>query len=318
MPTHRLIANQKSSGERLDASLTRLQPLRESHGDWSRNAYATLIRDGLVLVNGTPSSPRYVLKSGDRIEVSSPLPREKPPLPTASPHVLFENDAFLAIDKPAGLPVHGAPGIRSATLTDWLVETYPGIRDAGEDPDRPGIVHRLDKDTSGVMVIAKTPTAASALKSLFRSRQVEKTYLALVAGRLKEPSGNISAPLGRSAVSGKFRIARKGPVSGPIREAETAYRLIEQFPGCALVELRPKTGRTHQIRVHLSHLGHPIAGDRLYRQKISDQAFPEQLGRQLLHASRLAFVLDGVPYVFEAPLPPDFKDFLGKCRVKNR
>ncbi len=316
MSSRRLIANQQCSGERLDACLARLQPLQTTHGRLSRGAYAALIEAGRVLLNGRPASPRVVLKAGDRLEVGEPLPDGRPPLPDAlTPRVLFEDEGLIAVDKPAGLPVHRAPGVRTATLADWLAETRPAIRGIGEDPSRPGIVHRLDKDTSGVMVVAKTADTYWKLKALFHSREIAKTYLALVAGTPKDDAGVITAPLSRSPVSGRLTALRPGQAAaGRLREAETAYAVLERFPEGALLEVRPRTGRTHQIRVHLASIGHPIAGDRLYRQKISSQAFPETPPRHLLHAAELTFTLDGTPYAFEAPLPADFSAFLARIR----
>ncbi|MDO8600515.1 MAG: RNA pseudouridine synthase, partial [bacterium] len=191
------------------------------------------------------------------------------------PEIIYTHDDFFVINKPPGISVHGGKNISGPTLTDWLIKQFPEIQKVGDDPiTRPGLVHRLDKDTSGVMVIARTQHAFEYLKHLFKNRRIEKTYLALVSGHIAKKRGVINLKIGRlikkpalrgtenplDFARGKQRIKNE-------REARTEYRVLEYFPDFTLVEATPKTGRTHQIRVHFLALGHPIAGDRLYGKK---------------------------------------------------
>lgn len=253
--------------------------------------------------------------------------------------MIFENDDFAVINKPAGLMVHAvrrkeegnkgrrkgegkkrkqerekkeneekASGIfrrREPTLTDWIVKRWPAIGAVGDDPVlRPGIVHRLDKDTSGVMVVAKTQASFAALKSLFQSREMKKTYVALVNGIPKESEGIIDRPIGIRNGTLKRSVHAKTMA----KEAITEYRVRERFPGCALLEVYPKTGRTHQIRVHLASIGHPIVGDRLYGRLHSGDIAVPPAPRLMLHAKALEFSNEmGARFSFEAPLPEDFR-----------
>ncbi len=226
------------------------------------------------------------------------------------PEVIFENKDFLVIDKPAGLMVHGVR-IKSSrrvdegrvpepTLADWLVARYPAIKNVGDDPAlRPGIVHRLDKATSGVMIIAKTQTSFEHLKKLFQEHRMQKTYIALVHGHPKKEKGTIDAPIGIKSGSLK-RSIHSLKMAKP---AITEYSVMKTFPHTALLSVHPKTGRTHQIRVHLASIGTPIMGDPLYGGKHRE----DHAHRLMLHAAALEFSDgDGHHFVFEAPLPRDF------------
>lgn len=206
-----------------------------------------------------------------------------------------------------------------ATLTDWVLSKYPKMKGVGEPLmladgtaiDRPGIVHRLDKDTSGVLILAKNQVAYAFLKRQFETRTIEKTYEALVVGAPKDESGMIDMPIGRSA-SDFRKWSAKGARTGELREAKTAYKIKERFSKYSLLELHPKTGRTHQIRVHLFAIGHPIVGDSLYGKKGGS---PLGVTRQLLHARSLKLALPkGGIKSFEAPLPADFKRVLASLR----
>lgn len=239
---------------------------------------------------------------------------------------------FLVLDKPAGIAVHrGAPsslnlpvrqaglrrasGVRAETIADWLVTHYPETKSVGDDPAvRPGIVHRLDKDTSGLMLAARSQPAFQALKRLFAERRVEKTYLALVAGAPKTSRGAIDMPIGRSR---RVRTKRAvGRAATSPRAAFTEYRALERLPGHTLLAVRPKTGRMHQIRVHLASIGHPVAGDRMYGGR---KAELPGLGRQFLHAWRLEFSYpEGRRWRFEAPLPADLDSVLKRLRRLRR
>ncbi len=226
--------------------------------------------------------------------------------------VIHEERDFLVLDKPAGIAVHRGAGVTGLTIADWLSRRYPEVKTVGDDPDtRPGIVHRLDKDTSGVMVVARNQKTFEALKQLFQRRQVEKTYLALVAGTPKKRSGAIDTSIGRLARSPTKRGVGGRAVRGA-RPAATEYRRLERLGGWSLLEVRPKTGRMHQIRVHLKSIGHSVAGDQVYGGR---RAKLEGLDRQFLHAWRLEFSYpEGRRWQFEAALPKDLHNALGALR----
>lgn len=219
----------------------------------------------------------------------------------ASLKILHEDPELLALDKPAGVPVH--EGVRrEPTLVDALLARYPGIRDVGENPQRPGIVHRLDKDTSGVLLVARTPLMYEYLKREFQRRHVRKEYLALVHGVVPETHGSVKLPITRSKRNPLRRTIAK---TGEGKEAETSFRVLERFREHTLLAVYPKTGRMHQIRVHLSHLGFPVAGDPLYGRK-SRYRTPPGLTRQFLHAHAITVVLpSGKPRTFASPLADD-------------
>ena len=215
--------------------------------------------------------------------------------------VVFSDESVAVVDKPAGLVVHPAPGHRGPTLVDLL----PGI--AGGDPDRPGIVHRLDKDTSGLMVVARSEDAHRELAAQVKRREVERTYLALVEGHLESRTGTIDAPVGRD-----HRAPEKMTIGGRgAREARTHFSVVEVLPDDTLVEARLETGRTHQIRTHFAAIGHPVAGDPRY-----GHAGRHGLRRQFLHATRLRFRHPGTgePMSFESPLPEDLQRALEQAR----
>jgi len=226
------------------------------------------------------------------------------------PDLIFENNDFLVVNKPAGLMVHGAkvnPARRidearaaEPTLVDWLIARYPGVRTVGDEPTlRPGIVHRLDKATSGVMVIAKTQTSFEYLKKLFQEHRMEKTYFALVFGIPPKDHGVIDAPIGIKNGS----LKRSVHATKMAKPAVTEYSVVKKFDLFSLLKVNPKTGRTHQIRVHLASIGHPIVGDPMYGKKM----LPAFAHRLMLHAGAIAFSDDkGNRFVFEAPFPPDF------------
>ncbi|MGZ5311763.1 MAG: RluA family pseudouridine synthase [Solirubrobacterales bacterium] len=221
---------------------------------------------------------------------------------SAEPRILFEDDQIIVLDKPAGLVVHPAPSHRGPTLADWL-----GERAGGGEPERRGIVHRLDKDTSGLMVVARTEAAHGELSRQIKAREVEREYVALVEGALESRTGTIDAPLGRD----RRRRTRRAVRGAGEREARTHFEVIEALPADTLVAARLETGRTHQIRVHFAAIGHPIAGDPEY-----GTAGRHGLERQFLHARRLALrhPADGRELSFESPLPRDLADALERAR----
>jgi 23S rRNA pseudouridine1911/1915/1917 synthase len=242
-------------------------------------------------------------------------------------NIIYENKDVLVINKPAGLIVHSASSTRTdlkeiprsvlveKTLADWLIKNYPGLKNVGDEPElRPGIVHRLDKDTSGVLIIAKNQPTFEYLKNQFQNRKVKKTYIALVIGNLKDKKGTINLPIGRSKSSPTKRLASQ-KARGKLREAITEYKILEKFNGFTLVEAYPKTGRTHQIRVHFKAIGHPVVCDKLYSKK---PICPFGLNRQFLHAYSLELTLpDKSRSRFEADLPDDLEKVLRDLRRKK-
>jgi 23S rRNA pseudouridine1911/1915/1917 synthase len=303
-----------AAGERLDRFLGR------SLADQSRTYVQQLIEEGFVQVNATPvfkSSLR--LSEGDIVAVRIPPPPPSGVEPEDIPlRIIFENEDALVIDKPAGMVVHPAAGHHSGTLVGAVLAHVPEVGGVGE-AERPGIVHRLDKDTSGLIVVAKNAPAQRFLQKAFARRTAEKTYLALVAGRPPTPEGRIEAPIGRDPAH-RQRMAVVPPSRG--REAVTEYHTREQFAKHTLLEVHPLTGRTHQIRVHLAYIGCPVAGDRVYGHSSPsrspspgvsrEKGMGGEAGRQMLHAWKLKITLPGgeAPREFEAPLPEDFAEYL--------
>lgn len=258
------------------------------------------------------------------------------------PQIIHEDRDFIVLVKPAGMAVHGGVSVRGQTVTDWLVRKHPEIKKVGDDPkersamgearsswrnERPGIVHRLDKDTSGVLLVARSKRAFEDLKQLFKERKIEKTYLALVIGAPKPATGTIDAPIGR-LIANPLKRGIGARMRGS-RQAVTEYRVLERLGDYSLLAVKPKTGRMHQIRVHLASLGHPVAGDRVYgrpwRASLASlrsgptaggaRAELPGLDRQFLHAWRLAFSYpEGRRWQFEAALPPDLDAVLKRLR----
>jgi 23S rRNA pseudouridine1911/1915/1917 synthase len=265
--------------------------------DLSRSRLQDLIRTGHAKLNGLTVKPGARLRAGDSIVL-----REPPPISAIAEaedialRVLFEDDDLIVIDKPPGLVVHPAAGHQTGTLVNALLHHCRNLSGIGGE-QRPGIVHRLDKETSGCLVAAKSDSTHQALARQFAGREVTKIYLALAAGRFPKRSGVIEAPIGRHPVQRKkMAIVERG------RTARTDYRVLAEIAGGTLVECTLHSGRTHQIRVHLKHLGHPVLGDEVYGRRGD---YP----RQMLHAWKLGFAhpRTGQPMRFEAPLPADFR-----------
>lgn len=294
------------AGKRLDLFLADMLP------NISRSVISNLIRSGLVRVQGKMSKSGYRIKNREKIEavIPPPMPLEIVPEKVHF-DVIHEDDGLIVLAKPPGIVVHPACGHHSGTLVHGLVYHCDNLSGIGGE-QRPGIVHRLDKDTSGVMVVAKDERTHQALVSLFMERKVEKTYLAILRGRLKSPQGEITRPIGRHPVNRKkMAVLETGG-----REAITRWRVLEEFPSpYTYVELRPKTGRTHQLRVHMAFLGHPIAGDAIYGKKEDNHAKP-QIRRQCLHAFKMSFLHPGKgeKMTFIAPLWPDMVEVLRELR----
>lgn len=232
--------------------------------------------------------------------------------------ILFENNDVVVINKPAGIMVHGDGRSDEKTIVDWFLEKYPESSTVGEEPietkdgsliTRPGIVHRLDKDTSGALILCKTDSAHTYIKEQFQERTTKKTYRALVYGEMKQDSVLVNQPIGRSKTFAKWTAIPKA-LRGKTRDAQTQITVLERFKGFSYIEAKPRTGRTHQIRVHLQFLNYPIVADYVYAGKRYDREKPEgSLGfaRQALHAQKIEFTnLEGEQVSVEAPLPLDF------------
>jgi 23S rRNA pseudouridine1911/1915/1917 synthase len=270
----------------------------------SRSRLQKLIHQGNVLLNGQHATPHQILKAGDAVKVVIPPAENEAPLPQPIYlDIIYEDEDIALINKSAGMTVHPAPGHKDSTLVSALLERYPAIDKVGTAA-RPGIVHRLDRDTSGIIIIAKNTPAWEHVSRQFKMREVNKTYLALVRGRLEPEQGVIEAPLGRHPTRRKIMAVVEGG-----REARTVYRVQQYFKGFTLLQVMPQTGRTHQIRVHLAAIGFPIVGDPVYGIR-----WP-YLGRQFLHAFKLGFRLpcNNEFREFYAELPRDLEEVL--CRL---
>ncbi len=277
------------------------------HPDISRSQAQKLIDDGRITVNDLPARRSYKVEPGDRVEIRIPPPPASPLTPENIPlNIIYEDADLLIIDKPAGLTVHPAPGHYEHTLVNAILAHFPAMPQTG-DEQRPGIVHRLDKDTSGLIIVAKSIKAHQDLTTQFKNRTVRKNYIALVQGRLTPERGTIEAPIGRDRAH-REKMAVVDASHG--REARTVYRVLEYLKGHTLLEVKPETGRTHQIRVHLAAIGFPVVGDRLYGVR------SPYLHRQFLHAQQVRFRLpaSGEEVEFRSELPSDLEDFLTRIR----
>jgi len=292
------------AGQRLDRAMA------TALADLSRTQIQRLIADGLVAVDGSPA-PKAGLKveGGEQVVVRLPpvVPRALEPeaIPLA---IVYEDDDLLVVDKPAGMIVHPSAGHMRGTLAHAVLGHVPDIEGVGGE-QRPGIVHRLDKETSGLIVVAKNDRAHRELQRQFKARSVEKVYLALLDGAPPTERGRIETPVGRDPRERK----RMAVVPGDLgREAITEYRVVESFKAHTLVEARPRTGRTHQIRVHFAFLGCPVAGDTVYGRRRSTLDLP----RHFLHATRLTLALPrtGAQRTFEARLPVELEQVLNSLR----
>jgi 23S rRNA pseudouridine1911/1915/1917 synthase len=331
-------AGEADAGARLDAFLAaRVE-------DVSRTRLKHAIEDGDVLVAGRAAKPSYKLRAGDLVELETPAPPASNFTPEDIPlDIIFEDDSLIVLNKPAGMVVHPAAGVSSGTLANALAfrfqNTAVGMRSDADSPardsesaaqnsmltnppaasrqpqyPRPGIVHRLDRDTSGLMVVAKSESAHEHLADQFRAREVFKSYVALVHGRVKEESGSVEEPLARDPRQRtRMAVVRGG------RPSLSLYRVRRPYERFTLLDVQIKTGRTHQIRVHLAHLKHPVVGDKVYNggrdTTVSDvrvRAAIRAMGRQFLHAERLGFrhPRTGESLRFDAPLPAELSRML--------
>lgn len=284
------------AGQRLDHVLQTQMP------EFSRSRLQDWIKAGRVSVNGAAAKPSHTLKEGDTVDVQ---PASLTPL-SASPeqiplHVLYEDDDLIAIDKPAGMVVHAGAGVHSGTLVNALMHRFESLSKVGGDL-RPGIVHRLDRFTSGVLLVAKTDAAHRHLAEQFAARSVHKTYLALVQGMVTGEAGSISKPIARDPVR-RIRMTVK---LGSGRQAWSEYRVLRRFDGFTLLEVRIGTGRTHQIRVHLASIGHPVAEDTIYGASAGTH------GRFFLHAARIVLEQPSTGAVLNisSPLAPELEEWV--------
>ncbi|HEY0511105.1 MAG TPA: RluA family pseudouridine synthase [Thermoanaerobaculia bacterium] len=293
----------ETAGERLDRHVA-------ARLDAPRNQVQRWIAEGLVRVNGREAKPSAALAAGDVVECRPPERREERVLPEPGDlRVLHEDEDLVVLDKPAGLTVHPGAGRSTGTLVHHLLDRYPEMAGVG-GPGRPGIVHRLDQGTSGALVVARTPGAYARLSRAFAAREVEKLYLGIAYGAPSPPAGVIEAPIGRHPQRRKEMAVRPGG-----RPSRTGYRTLAAAAGLALLEMNLATGRTHQIRVHLKHVGHPLVGDPAYgeaRWKALPRAVQGPLKdfpRPALHAWRIAFRHPATdePVAFEAPVPEDVR-----------
>jgi len=266
----------------------------------SRSKWQGLIDEGQVTVAGSERKPSYQVKPGELVEINIPEDygsRELSPQ-DISLNIVYEDSALLGVNKPSPMVVHPGPGHEKGTLANALAFHYPDLPDIPA-PERPGIVHRLDKDTSGVLAVARTKSVYESLKGQFKERQVEKVYLALVSGKFEEDSGMIDAPIGRSA-----RDKTKMTVKLGGRDSRTRFRVLKEFEDRSLLEVRPLTGRTHQIRVHMDYINHRIVGDSYYGGEPHD--------RLMLHSRDLTVhhPETGEAITLSAPIPEEFEDFV--------
>lgn len=297
--------------ERLDAWLRIKLP------GLSRGAIQRLIQEGHIRVNGKTIKPTHRPRVGERVEVELPEPKPAQALPEAIPlDILYEDEILVVLNKPPGLVVHPASGHESRTLVNALLHHCQGQLSGIGGVARPGIVHRLDKDTSGCLVVAKNDDTHLALSAQFASRKVQKIYHGIVCGEIAREQGEIRAAIARHSSHRKCMAVDEE--FG--REAHTSYRVLERLPGATLAEARLHTGRTHQIRVHFRFLGYPLVGDLTYGHR-QNQRLEELTGysapRQMLHAHRLAFIhpRTGRRLHFEAPRPEDFNDALAALKA---
>ncbi len=287
----------------------RLDKVMLSFMETSRSQIQKIVNAGRVTINGKKVKPHHFLKTGDHIVVTHDTPISSPIEEVLRPRIIAETDDYIVFDKPSGLVVHPSAHHPGGTLVDFLLEQYPAIKKVGDDPLRPGIVHRLDKDASGVMVVAKNQESFEQLKLQFKLRTIKKQYLVITYGHIIPAEGTIRFPLGRSKqLFTKIARAEKG------KEAVTHYWLIQSVGTCSLVKAQPETGRMHQIRVHFYSYGNPLIGDPIYKsKKIKSISAP----RLMLHAAFLGFRdREGVSHEYVSDMPTDFVEIIKKLGGK--
>jgi len=311
IPPLKFVVSPEEAGQRLDRFVS------AHSAELSRTRVQELIEAGLVVLNGKPAKDSQKVRADDVVEVT-PAPRpamkaepEKIPL-----NILYEDDDLIAVNKAAGMTVHAGAGNSRGTLVNALLGRGQALSQGG-DPLRPGIVHRIDKETSGILLVAKNDFAHAKLADSFRERTVQKTYIALLHGVLPEDGGRIELSIARDPVRRNRMTARRTASLPNARQARTDWRVLARIDSTTLVEVKLHTGRTHQIRVHFSALRHPVVGDTLYgasnQLQVADTPLPP-LGRNFLHAAKLGFQQPrtGQPIQLTAPLPAELRSYLGK------
>jgi 23S rRNA pseudouridine1911/1915/1917 synthase len=315
-PTREFSTTSEEAGLRLDRVIANHFP------DISRTRVQELIDSGLVLLNGKSSKGAQKVKAGDFVAV---VPQPRPPI-QAEPElipldILYEDDDVIVVNKAAGMTVHAGAGNQSGTLVNALLGRGQALSQSG-DPLRPGIVHRIDKETSGILLVAKNDFAHAKLAEEFRARTVQKTYIALLQGSLKEDRGRIELAIARDPNRRTRMTARRSAFLQNAREARTDWRALARIGATTLVEVQLHTGRTHQIRVHFSELRHPVVGDTLYgaasQLRAGSTTLPT-LGRNFLHAGKIGFSQPrtGQPIQITAPLPAELRGYLGKLAAAS-
>jgi 23S rRNA pseudouridine1911/1915/1917 synthase len=310
MPITTHIVTENHVSKRLDVFILHFEP------HISRSRIQSMIKDGHALVNGQIEKPGYKVKLGENVTLDLPEKNIHEVLPEPIPlYVIYEDPHIIVLNKPPGLVVHPAPGNFTGTLVNALLYHYgslPSLGGEGTGRERAGIVHRLDKDTSGVIVVARTQEALRSLSMQFKNRVVKKSYIALVAGVIKKGSGTIEVGLGRH-VKERKKISTH---THQAREAITHFVVKERFQNATLVEVEIETGRTHQIRVHMAHIGYPVLGDRVYGGTKVMKFAVETIPRQMLHAETLSLQHPdtGHPMTFIAPPPADMAEVINKLR----
>lgn len=307
MSGQRLELTLHEEGERIDRALSTAVP------DLSRTQIQRMLKEGQITVNGTAVKPNFRLEGGEQVVVTLPPPAETGIIPQPIPlDIRYEDDDMLVVNKPAGMVVHPSMGHETGTLVNAVLGHCPDLAGIGSEI-RPGIVHRLDKDTSGLIVVAKSDHALAYLQAQFKDRTVGKLYLALVEGHIQPPAALIDAPIGRDPRQRKKMAVISSQGSLQARPAQTEYRTLTSYDDFTLVECTLYTGRTHQIRVHLAYVGYPIVGDRIYGRR--RQRIP--LRRHFLHAAelRLKRPSDEEEMHFTAELPPELQAILDDLAV---
>jgi 23S rRNA pseudouridine1911/1915/1917 synthase len=314
--THRFLVAPEEVGTRLDRVVATHCP------DLSRTRVQELIAEGLVLLNGKPAKDSHKVRAADVIEV---VPQQRPPL-QAEPETIpleipYEDDDVVAVNKPAGMTVHAGAGNSHGTLVNALLGRGQSLSQSG-GPLRPGIVHRLDKETSGIVLVAKNDFAHAKLSEAFRQRTIRKIYIALVQGQMKEERGRIDLAIARDPNRRTRMTTQRATLLPNSRPARTDWRVLSRIDSTSLLEVQLHTGRTHQIRVHFSALRHPVVGDTLYgaasRLHVGRTTLPA-LGRNFLHAARIGFAQPrtGEPIQLNAPLPAELREFLSKLAAAS-
>lgn len=303
------IINEKNAGKRLDKFLA------EEFFNLSRGEIIRQIKNGKAWVGENKVKPSYKLCEGEEVKTNFKIVYEQLlPNGSFSVPIIFEDKNIIVLNKPAGIQMHPSPVEKEYTIANWLIAKYPEIKNVHDGSEgakfRPGIVHRLDKNTSGIVVVTKTKKALFELKKLFQNREVEKVYTALVYGNIEIKEGIINEPIARAMDFKKQKIADGRASKGEEKKAVTEYKVVKSYNGYDLVEAMPKTGRMHQIRVHLTSIKHPIVGDDKYTRKEYKKQNIVGVGRQLLHASKIKFSLLGKNYEFSLKLPDDFSEIL--------